>query len=202
MAPTKLKAREKANGGHTRAAEWQVGNGAEDSDEIPEKDETEERLEKLLFGDDAGFLEGLKPRATDQKLTVRTDLAGKDAGVGEDEDLTAIADENVGLRSMMEDGEADEFSSDSYFFSILVRILYRMTGSMGAPFLMMRIRTENRHGLTVTMIGCTSPWPPTRDYVSCGIRKQKTLSMGGSTSSDCGGSMNGFIRLRHGRGFL
>ena len=95
MAPTKLRTRKKPNDGHG-------GNGAEDymSDEIPEKDETEERLEKLLFGDDAGFLEGLKPRSTDQQLAVRLDSAEEDVEAAGDEDLTTIADENVGTHSV------------------------------------------------------------------------------------------------------
>lgn len=42
-----------------------------DSDEAGQKDETEERLEKLIFGDDAGFYNSLKSFSQGQEL-VRT----------------------------------------------------------------------------------------------------------------------------------
>ncbi len=107
MAPTKPKdtERAKANSGQTLAADWHVGNAAEDSDEVLEKDEIEARLEKLLFGDDAGFLEGLKSRARDQQLTIKPALAGPEVGVGGDEDLTAVADENVGAHEPWDRGK-------------------------------------------------------------------------------------------------
>lgn len=98
MAPTKSRTRKKPHEGQGKAEAWHTGDESEhaSSDDIPEKDETEERLEKLLFGDDAGFLEGLNPRSADQHLAVRSDSAGEDVEVAGAEDLTTIADESVG----------------------------------------------------------------------------------------------------------
>jgi hypothetical protein len=61
------------------------------------KDETEERLERLLFGDDAGFIEGLKARPASGQLIIRSDQGGEaaDGGFEGDEHLESIADENV-----------------------------------------------------------------------------------------------------------
>lgn len=72
-------------------------SSAEDcaSDEIPVKDQTEERLEKLLFGDDACFLDGLKTRSTAQQLTSRKSSEGEDEENEGHNDLGAIADENL-----------------------------------------------------------------------------------------------------------
>ncbi len=100
MAPTAPRLKEKV-GKHTvygTGAETRTQNTEEGStsDEIPDKDETEEQLEKLLFGDDAGFLEGLKSHPTDSQITKRverTSTGAEDEGV--EEDLEAIADENV-----------------------------------------------------------------------------------------------------------
>jgi U3 small nucleolar RNA-associated protein 18 len=90
MAPTSLKVKEKGSG-------WPAKNMTEDAEneQISDKDKTEERLEKLLFGDDAGFLEGLKARPGDQQLTVRQHLDEDHTGTREDEDLENLADENV-----------------------------------------------------------------------------------------------------------
>jgi U3 small nucleolar RNA-associated protein 18 len=97
MAPTGLKVKEKLN--HKVAGEGSIGEGSF-SDGVLAKDETEERLEKLLFGDDAGFIEGLKARPADGQLTsstIRSDRGGAgDAELeGDEEDLESIADENV-----------------------------------------------------------------------------------------------------------
>jgi hypothetical protein len=98
MAPTRLKTKDKAG---ERRSKLPVDNTARSfvDDEIPEKDETEEKLEKLLFGDDAGFLEGLKARSADQQLVVRTNSDDEDAEDIGDEGLESIADENVRIGS-------------------------------------------------------------------------------------------------------
>jgi hypothetical protein len=95
MTPTRLKTKDKAG---ERRSKLPADNTARDisDDEIPEKDETEEKLEKLLFGEDAGFLEGLKARSADQQLIVRTSSDDEDIG---DKGLESIADENVRISS-------------------------------------------------------------------------------------------------------
>ena len=99
-------------------------NAAEDpgSDGVPEKDETEERLETLLFGDDDVFLQGLQARPADPQWTIRTDR--ENAGVEDagDDDLESIADENVrtshALRKM-------ENANKSSFVALLPRFWCR-----------------------------------------------------------------------------
>ena len=48
-----------------KSNERSSGASESDSDDPMEKDETELELEKLVFGDDAGFQEGLKSYRTD-----------------------------------------------------------------------------------------------------------------------------------------
>ena len=99
MAPTALRVKEKAGKRTDRGIGVKPylhdAEGGSNSDEIPDKDETEEQLEKLLFGDDAGFLEGLKSHPTGSQLTNRTGRTVTGAEDAEDEDLESIADENV-----------------------------------------------------------------------------------------------------------
>lgn len=62
-----------------------------------EKDETEESLEKLVFGDEAGFLDALKPDSTGQELH-RNSIPSHEEEQGpseNDEDLEDVADEDV-----------------------------------------------------------------------------------------------------------
>ena len=63
--------------------------------ESQEKDETEQRLEKLLFGDEAGFLESLHAPSKTRQLIRRRDSAGSQSNVEEDADLDGVADEDV-----------------------------------------------------------------------------------------------------------
>ena len=61
-----------------------------------EKDETEERLEKLIFGDEAGFLDALKPNTPGQELFRSSSPDGEEEGQFDvDEDLEGVADEDV-----------------------------------------------------------------------------------------------------------
>lgn len=103
MGPTALRLKEKVDkrtnhgvGGvktqPTQARDIEEGSP---SDGLQDKDETEEQLEKLLFGDDAGFLEGLKSRPTESQLANRAERTGTWAEHAEDEDLESVADENV-----------------------------------------------------------------------------------------------------------
>ena len=62
---------------------------------ITEKDETEERLEKLIFGDEAGFLDSLKADTTGQEL-LRISSPGEEGEQHEnDGDFEGVADEDV-----------------------------------------------------------------------------------------------------------
>src|SRR4051794_40563969 len=62
---------------------------------IPEKDETEERLEKLIFGDEAGFLDSLKADTTGQEV-LRISSPDEEGEQGEsDGDFEGVADEDV-----------------------------------------------------------------------------------------------------------
>ena len=62
---------------------------------ITEKDEAEERLEKLIFGDEAGFLDSLKAHTTGQEL-LRISSPGEEGEQREsDGDFESVADEDV-----------------------------------------------------------------------------------------------------------
>ena len=74
----------------------------EDDEDVPEKDEAEKKLERMLFGDDEGFLGALKSqqdRADTMQLTLHSDEESGSAdesveGDGE-VDVGGIADEDV-----------------------------------------------------------------------------------------------------------
>lgn len=61
-------------------------NGLDPKDLQPEKDDTERKLETLLFGDEAGFLDSLR-----HSQILDTDASHN----GEEEDLDDVADEDV-----------------------------------------------------------------------------------------------------------
>ena len=65
--------------------------------EVLEKDETELRLEKALFGDEAGFLESLSAARYGQGKELQLYDGGSedDASSAAEEDLAGLADEDV-----------------------------------------------------------------------------------------------------------
>lgn len=71
-----------------------------DEEDVPEKDEAEKKLERMLFGDDEGFMGALKnqqDREAGMALTLHSDDesdASEDAE-GEGQDLAALADSDV-----------------------------------------------------------------------------------------------------------
>lgn len=76
-----------------------MGSGEE---VIPEKDETEKKLERMLFGDDEGFMDALKKqqeRASAMQLSLHSDeeseSADEDAEAEDDEDMENVADADV-----------------------------------------------------------------------------------------------------------
>jgi len=83
------------------AEEDYVGRDQDPSDgEIPAKDETEERLEKLLFGDDEGFHEALRSHRGHQMTDIATKsddegVSGDDEDAGEDQEMDDVADADV-----------------------------------------------------------------------------------------------------------
>jgi U3 small nucleolar RNA-associated protein 18 len=71
-----------------------------DEESVPEADESEKKLERMLFGDDAGFMGALKSqqeRADAMQLTLYSDEeSGAEEGEGEDEgDMDNVADADV-----------------------------------------------------------------------------------------------------------
>lgn len=73
-----------------------------DEEDLPEKDETEKKLERMLFGDDEGFMGALKnqqERAAGMQLTLHSDDESGSAGEGEadeeDRNVEDMADEDV-----------------------------------------------------------------------------------------------------------
>jgi hypothetical protein len=81
---------------------YSSGDDSED-DDVAQKDETEERLEKLLFGDDDGFRSALKSHG-EQRSTDLVMLSDKEDGDEEEEDVEEnmddMADADVGLSSL------------------------------------------------------------------------------------------------------
>lgn len=72
--------------------------------DVLEKDETELRLEKALFGDDAGFLDSLQPRETPNDLSLARTKRPEDEDAEGDEDddnegLSDVVDEEVSISS-------------------------------------------------------------------------------------------------------
>jgi U3 small nucleolar RNA-associated protein 18 len=71
------------------------------SDDIPEKDEAERKLESLLFGDDEGFHGALKSQKERSFMALSNENDDEDSGVdggeqeGEDEVLDDVADADV-----------------------------------------------------------------------------------------------------------
>lgn len=69
-----------------------------DEDDIPEKDEAEKKLERMLFGDDEGFMGALKKqqdREAGMALTLQSDNESEDSEGDEGEDLAGMADSDV-----------------------------------------------------------------------------------------------------------
>jgi hypothetical protein len=73
-----------------------------DRGQVIEKDETEAKLEKLIFGDEAGFLGSLKADASGQELLRISNLSDEEGEhTGNDEDFHGVADEDVRSASIL-----------------------------------------------------------------------------------------------------
>lgn len=69
-----------------------------EEDDIPEKDDVEERLEKLLFGDDEGFQAALKGHGQHQvstDLVLASDHEDGDGKDGDEQNMDDVADADV-----------------------------------------------------------------------------------------------------------
>lgn len=81
-------------------------NLSDGTDGIPEKDEAEKKLERLLFGDDEGFQGALKSQKERSliALSKESDDEGSDAGHREDgtedQELDGIADADVCISTL------------------------------------------------------------------------------------------------------
>ena len=75
--------------------EWQEAN--HDGDVSMEKDETEDELEKLVFGDDVGFQEGLKlhGQSSDVLKTKSKDPGRRKSNKDTEEDIEGVDDSDV-----------------------------------------------------------------------------------------------------------
>ena len=98
MAPNRGKVARKVPqkpGKNSIVAEKLERESVPDYEGITEKDETEEKLEKLIFGDEAGFLDSLKADTTGQEL-LRISSPSEEGEQGErDGDFEDVVDEDV-----------------------------------------------------------------------------------------------------------
>lgn len=70
-------------------------SGFHNTGEIIEKDETEERLEKLIFGDEEGFLRALKAETPDRELLQKSTSSKEQEHPESEGDFEGVADEDV-----------------------------------------------------------------------------------------------------------
>lgn len=87
--------------GYTYSSDENESDGGEDGD-IPEKDEVEERLEQMLFGDDEGFQSALKSHGRqhhgmDMDLVMAENDEDETREDEDDEHLDDVADADVGV---------------------------------------------------------------------------------------------------------
>lgn len=142
-----------------------------DEDDVPEKDEAEKKLERLLFGDDAGFHGALKSQGHDSMaLTVQTDdsASGEEEGEGDDKGLEDMADADVrGDFALVEYlGALADYSL--YSFSSLTPglRLSRPISPMPPRHYQMakrKVRMHLQSGRIATTSASTSPWPASSD---------------------------------------
>ena len=175
-----------------------------DSDEPMEKDEVEMKLEKMVFGDKAGFHEGLKSHrdaSTDLRDLVDGDRQQAQDGLGEG-NLEGLDDTDV-CKVQLPIGLAFAQRPSSCFSSTPLRPL-----CMSQTFYPNRIQTKTRrrqtaatprHGLIATTNVLSSPWPPTLDCGNSGLLNLRTWSMGRSTVNDYAVNSSDYTQSRTGQ---
>ena len=109
MAPTKVKAREKQSR-HIQNPSTGHEEYEETGNELTEKDETEERLEKLIFGDEAGFFTSLKA-PTARKELIQLPVSDGEVSV-EAGDLENVPDDELFFLDSAAGEATDEFVDD------------------------------------------------------------------------------------------
>jgi hypothetical protein len=185
MAPTKIKERDQKTL----------------PTDVLEKDEVELRLEKALFGDDAGFLKSLTreqpPEAGQLSRREDTDFEGFGAEDDQDE-LDDVADEDVCITGIERLTLSD--SSNSCSSSTLAQDNFLpqspKTSNVQSPSIILYV--VSRHGTTATTTASPSHWRTTLDCVNCAIQKMTTWSVGESTYSGFVDNTNVFIQHPNG----
>lgn len=142
MAPTKLK----------------KSNGPKNPTDALEKDAIELRLEKALFGDDAGFLDSLTRTQTGEDETgavIRYGVSDHEDEEGaEDPDhLSDVADNDVGTQKTQCRHAVTDFQF-SYFFLMPAPVssLQRCRKTLKKPNHSISLRAASLHGMTATTI--------------------------------------------------
>ncbi len=112
MAPTKVKATPKVPAKPQKLAKspferTNSPSGSSDGDEALEKDETEQKLEKLIFGDEAGFLDSLRSYDTGNELLRRSASDEFEEEQEETENLEGVADEDVCAATLLRIGNSE-----------------------------------------------------------------------------------------------
>src|SRR5271170_7925271 len=100
MAPRKAvkvqKTRKPTQSSKIQAKESEIYNHDSSADEsYSEKDETEKRLEKLIFGDEAGFLQSIKSHQPGNTRPILTDEWEDHPEDQDEDDLNNVPDGNV-----------------------------------------------------------------------------------------------------------
>lgn len=184
--------------------EAKTSDGPTNPTDALEKDAIELRLEKALFGDDAGFLDSLKRTQTGKDETgavIRYGVSDNEDEEGaEDPDhLSDVADDDVGTQKTQCRHAVTDFQS-SYFFLMPApgSSLQRCRKTLKKPNHSISLREASPHGTIATTIESPFPLPPTLDCGNYETRKMTTWSVEENTSSDSVDSMNDYIRRQSG----
>jgi hypothetical protein len=152
--------------------------------DVLEKDEVELRLEKALFGDDAGFLESLtreQPHEAGQ-LRRREDTDFEGFGTEDDqEELDDVADEDVCITGIERLNLSNSCNSYSSWTLAQDNFLPQSPKTSNAQSTSILLYVDSRHGTTATTTASQSHLRTTLDCVNCAIQKMTTWSVGEST---------------------
>lgn len=175
-----------------------------DSDEPMEKDETEIELEKLVFGDDSGFHEGLKSyKDASNHLRDLVDGDKQQVQDGLEEGILEGLDDSDVCKVDSSSEFAFAQHTSSYSSSTLIRPV-RMSQTFCPTQNQGKARrchptATPRHGLIATTNVSSSPWPPILDCGNSGLLNLKTWSTGRSTVNGYDASSSDYTQYRTGR---
>lgn len=131
------------NAANARPEDSDVEMGDEtssDEEDVPEKDEAEKNLERMLFGDDEGFMGALKKqqdREAGMALTLNSDESdAEEDSEGEGEDLAGMADSDVCNPSpfLILRFDLTQSSRIALFPRLRCSCYHRLTPFTGKPF--------------------------------------------------------------------